>query len=105
MSKWAKQAQGDLREQTIQGELGSGLRKKHSLKGRIITAIPVRDIQAPINSSFKSTKHPGSSGGPCQPYVQEGPERSRRTFHTFNIVLITIDLFCTSVDLMKVQFG
>ena len=63
------------------------------------------DIQATINSSFKGTKHTGSSSSSGQPHIQESPEGTRRAFYTFNIVFITIDLFCPSVNLIKIQFG
>ena len=65
----------------------------------------MRDVKAPIHSSFQSTKHPSPSSGSCQPYIQEGPEGSWRSVDTFHVVLIPIDLICSCVDLMQVQFG
>ena len=75
------------------------------IKRCVDSEVPVRNIQAPINSSFQGTKYPSSSAGPGQPYIQEGPESPRRPLHTFNIVLITIHLSCSSVDFMQAEFG
>ena len=70
-----------------------------------IQVIPVRDVKAPIDSSFQSTKHSCPRSGSGQSHIQEGPEGPRRSINTFNIVLIPGDFICSSVDLMQFQFG
>ena len=65
----------------------------------------MRNIQAPINSSFQSTKDSCPSGSSSQPHIQEGPEGTGRSINTFHIVLISINLLGSSVDLMQLQFS
>lgn len=76
-----------------------------SSENHSVPVIPVRDIKAPINSSFQSTKHSCSSRGPGKSHIQEGPKGTWWSIYTFNIVLIPGDLICSSVDLVQFQFG
>ena len=63
------------------------------------------NIHATINCSFKGPKYPCASASPCQTYIQKGSKGTRRSFHTFNIVLLTIYFLYSWVDLMELQFG
>ena len=65
----------------------------------------MRNVKAPVYSSFQSTKHPCSSSGSCQSNVQESPESAWGSINTFHIVLLPIDFICSCVDLVQVQFG
>lgn len=69
------------------------------------SALPMRNVKAPVYRSFQSTKHPCSSSGSCQSNVQESPKSTWGSINTFHIVLLPVDFICSCVDLVQVQFG
>ena len=69
------------------------------------SALPMRNVKAPVYRSFQSTKHPCSSSGSCQSNIQESPKSAWGSINTFHIVLLPVDFICSCVDLVQVQFG
>jgi len=63
----------------------------------------VRDVKTAISSSLEGAEHTGSSGGTGKTDIEVAAEGTRLTILAFDVVLITIDVIVSSIDLIQFQ--